>query len=107
MAVLRGTRLRRSTGLGCREIRKRGGVFQHTDSAPLRDDLLHTAEIYFWPQHVPQRLLGVGGDRGDTRLAGGFGVYDAPEPWGPWTTASFTERWDVGPGDTATSRAAG
>ena len=28
------------------------------------------------------------------------GIFDAPEPWGPWTTAYFTERWDVGPGET-------
>ena len=34
------------------------------------------------------------------RFHGGFGVYDAPEPWGPWTTAYFTEAWDVGPGET-------
>jgi hypothetical protein len=30
------------------------------------------------------------------RLAGGrdqFSVYDAPEPWGPWTTVYYTERW--------------
>jgi hypothetical protein len=37
---------------------------------------------------------------GDARFRGGFGVYDAPEPWGPWTTAYFTEEWDVGPGET-------
>ena len=37
----------------------------------------------------------------DTRFAGGLAVYDAPEPWGPWTTAYFAERSDVGPGDTA------
>ena len=36
---------------------------------------------------------------GDARFAGSFGVYDAPEPWGPWTTVYFTERWDVGPGE--------
>jgi hypothetical protein len=36
----------------------------------------------------------------DARFQGGFGIYDAPEPWGPWTTAYFTERWDVGPGET-------
>jgi hypothetical protein len=35
------------------------------------------------------------------RFQGGFGVYDAPQPWGPWTTAFFTEDWDVGPGETA------
>jgi hypothetical protein len=35
----------------------------------------------------------------DTRFAGGFGIYDAPEPWGPWTTAYFTSSWDTGPGE--------
>ena len=34
------------------------------------------------------------------RFQGGFGIYDAREPWGPWTTAYFTEDWDVGPGET-------
>ncbi len=37
---------------------------------------------------------------GDPRFAGGFSVYDAPEPWGPWTTVFFTNRWDMGPGET-------
>jgi CubicO group peptidase (beta-lactamase class C family) len=36
----------------------------------------------------------------DTRFAGGFSVFDAPEPWGPWTTVYYTEHWDVGPGET-------
>jgi hypothetical protein len=53
---------------------------------------------YLWWQHIPQPP-GVTNDRGDTRFTGGFGVYDAPEPWGPWTTAFFTEKWDVGPGE--------
>jgi hypothetical protein len=35
----------------------------------------------------------------DVRFHGGFGVYDAPEPWGPWTTVYFTPQWDVGPGE--------
>ena len=38
-------------------------------------------------------------DRGDTRFEGGFVVYDAPEPWGPWSTAFYTEYWDVVPGE--------
>ena len=37
----------------------------------------------------------------DTRFAGGLAIYDAPAPWGPWTTAFFTNSWDVGPGDSA------
>jgi hypothetical protein len=35
------------------------------------------------------------------RFQGGFGIYDAPEPWGPWTTAFYTENWDVGPGESS------
>ncbi len=26
-----------------------------------------------------------------------FSVYDAPEPWGPWTTVYYTENWEGGP----------
>jgi hypothetical protein len=37
---------------------------------------------------------------GDARFRGGFGIYDAPEPWGPWTSVFFNEDWDVGPGET-------
>ena len=34
-------------------------------------------------------------------FAGGLAVFDAPEPWGPWTTVYYTNRWDVGPGESA------
>ena len=38
-----------------------------------------------------------------SRGAGGgnnhFGIYDAPEPWGPWTTVFHTDKWDVDPGE--------
>jgi hypothetical protein len=27
---------------------------------------------------------------------GGWGIFDAPEPWGPWTTAFHTEYWGQG-----------
>jgi hypothetical protein len=46
-------------------------------------------------------LIGPVIDGIDGRFAGGFGVYDAPEPWGPWTTAFYTDAWDVGPGESA------
>jgi hypothetical protein len=35
----------------------------------------------------------------DAPLPSGFGVYDAPEPWGPWTTVYQTDAWDVAPGE--------
>ena len=37
----------------------------------------------------------------DTRFGGGLAVYDAPEPWGPWTTVFATDACDVGPEETA------
>jgi CubicO group peptidase (beta-lactamase class C family) len=49
-------------------------------------------ERYLWVQVLPG---------GDPRFRGGLGIYDAPEPWGPWTTAYFHTDWDVGPGETA------
>jgi hypothetical protein len=37
----------------------------------------------------------------DTRFKGGIAIYEAPEPWGPWTTVYFTQEWDVAPGESA------
>ena len=70
---------------------KRVAVFEHKGHCR-RSGLTYNAGLkrYLWWQVV-------GG--GDTRSKGGFGVYDAPEPWGPWTTVFFTKNWDVGPGD--------
>jgi len=27
--------------------------------------------------------------------SGGWGIFDAPEPWGPWTTAYYTDDWGL------------
>ena len=80
------------------DIEKRGAVFRHKDAC-LRSAVTYNPGIkrYLWWQAIPQPSGHV--DRGDTRFDGGFGVYDAPEPWGPWTTAYFTRQWDVGPGE--------
>jgi hypothetical protein len=80
------------------DIRRRGAVFENPDAC-LRSAMTYHAPLrrYLWWQHIPQPKGHP--DRGDTRFEGGFGIYDAPEPWGPWTTAFFTERWDVGPGE--------
>jgi hypothetical protein len=83
-----------------REIRERGAVFSHPGRC-LRSQIAYDAGIkrYLWWQQLPN--AGKAEDRVDTRFEGGFGIYDAPEPWGPWSTVYFTERWDVGPGETA------
>ena len=31
----------------------------------------------------------------------GLAIYDAPEPWGPWTTAYMAEKWDIDAGESA------
>jgi hypothetical protein len=81
-----------------RDIARRGPVFQNPDSC-LRSAMTYQPALrrYLWWQQIPQPQGHR--DRGDTRFDGGFAVYDAPEPWGPWTTAFFTPKWDVGPGE--------
>jgi hypothetical protein len=81
-----------------RDIAKRGAVFRNPDAC-LRSAVTFNAGLkrYLWWQAIPQPPGHR--DRGDTRFEGGFAIYDAPEPWGPWTTAYFTPKWDVGPGE--------
>lgn len=76
-----------------RSIEERGAVFTHAGRC-YRSGITYNAGLrrYLWSQTLPG---------GDARFEGGFGIYDAPEPWGPWTTAFYTERWDVGPGETS------
>ena len=37
----------------------------------------------------------------DVRFHGGLSIYEAPQPWGPWSLAFDADDWDVGPGDSA------
>jgi hypothetical protein len=80
------------------DIGQRGAVFYHRDAC-LRSAMTYNAPIkrYLWWQAIPQPRGHK--DRGDTRFDGGFGIYDGPEPWGPWTTTYFTRQWDTGPGE--------
>lgn len=74
-------------------IEERGAVFEHP-GACYRSSVSYNPGLkrYLWCQTLPGE---------DPRFAGGFGIYDAPEPWGPWTTVHFTREWDVGPGETS------
>jgi CubicO group peptidase (beta-lactamase class C family) len=76
----------------------RTAVFTHA-SRCYRSGITYCAGLkrYLWVQIIP----GTNGKKPDTRFEGGFAIYDAPEPWGHWTTVFFTEKWDVGPGETA------
>jgi CubicO group peptidase (beta-lactamase class C family) len=74
------------------DIADRAAVFEHPGRC-YRSSITWNPGLrrYLWCQTMPGE---------DPRFAGGFGIYDAPEPWGPWTTVFFTEYWDVGPGET-------
>ncbi len=80
-----------------KDIASRGAVFSHPGKC-YRSGITYNAALkrYLWCQilHASTHPQG-------QRFQGGFGVYDAPEPWGPWTTVYFTEAWDVGPGETS------
>jgi hypothetical protein len=77
-------------------IDQRGAVFTHPGYCR-RSGISYNAALgrYLWWQQAA-------GEDVDTRFQGGFGVYDAPEPWGPWTTAYYTREWDTGPGEMGT-----
>jgi hypothetical protein len=64
----------------------------------LRNGITHNAARgrYYWWQQIPPTKFDT-----DSRFFGGFGVYSAPNPWGPWIPVHYTEKWDVGPGERA------
>jgi len=72
-------------------IDERGTVFENPKRCYRSSVSYHApTKRYLWCQ------TGLGED---TRFAGGFAIYDAPEPWGPWTIVFHTDQWDVGPGE--------
>ncbi len=81
------------TPVWTKDITERGAVFNHFQRC-YRSGITYNPGLqrYLWCQTLPG---------GSPRFAGGFGIYDAPDPWGPWTTVFFTEKWDVGPGETS------
>jgi CubicO group peptidase (beta-lactamase class C family) len=76
-----------------KDVKERGAVFRHRGKC-YRSGISYNAGLkrYLWCQTLPG---------GDARFRGGLAIYDAPEPWGPWTTVYYTEEWDVGAGETS------
>jgi len=76
-----------------KNIDERGAVFTLAGKCYRSNVTYHAASRrYLWSQTLPGT---------DARFKGGFAVYDAPEPWGPWTTVFYTDEWDVGPGESS------
>ena len=78
-----------------RDVAERAAVFENAGGC-YRSGISYNRGLrrYIWCQILPPRGRG-------PRFEGGFGIYDAAEPWGPWTTLFFTESWDMGPGETS------
>ena len=76
-----------------RDVSKRGAVFTNPGRC-YRSSVSYSAALkrYLWCQT---------GDGKDTRFKGGLAIFDAPAPWGPWTTAFHADEWDIGPGETS------
>ena len=79
--------------------------FIRTDDAgaPLwSSDLSQRGPVFAYPGHCGR--LDVAYDPGIKRYLmalgfdhhGGWGIFDAPQPWGPWTTVLFTKDWGLG-----------
>lgn len=75
------------------DIHRRQSVFVNPGQC-YRSGITYNAGLqrYLWAQTIPGE---------DARFKGGFGIYEAPEPWGPWRTVFYTREWDMGPGETS------
>jgi CubicO group peptidase (beta-lactamase class C family) len=74
-----------------RDIQQRGAVFTHPGHC-YRSAITYNAVLkrYLLCQTMPIE---------NPRFRHWLGIFDAPEPWGPWTTVFLTERWDVKTGE--------
>jgi hypothetical protein len=75
------------------DVQQRGAVFADPGRAG-RSLISFNGPLkrYLWVHVLPGE---------DTRTRTGLAIYDAPEPWGPWTTVYFARTWDTNPGETA------
>jgi len=75
------------------DISARAGVFANPGRC-YRSSVCYNPDVkrYLWCQVIPHK---------DKTSNSGLGIFDAPRPWGPWTTLWYTESWDVDPGESA------
>jgi len=80
-----------------KNINERGAAFKHPAMC-YRSGITYNKGLkrYLWCQVHPDSKHSQG-----PRFQGGMGIYEAPDPWGPWHTVYYTREWDTGPGETA------
>lgn len=77
-----------------KDIAKRAAVFENPGKC-YRSGISYNAGLkqYLWCQTIYGKE--------DMRFEGGIGIFEAKDPWGPWRTVFYTQKWDVGPGETS------
>jgi CubicO group peptidase (beta-lactamase class C family) len=75
------------------DIGERCSVFSHKGKC-YRGNISYNAPLkrYLWCQTLPGE---------DPRFKGGIGIFDAAQPWGPWTTVYYNQTWDIAPGESS------
>jgi hypothetical protein len=66
-----------------REVARRALVFSDTRGGVLNPSAVYSPALKRYFFAVPHRT--------PSQPYGGLGVFDAPEPWGPWTTVYYTD----------------
>jgi CubicO group peptidase (beta-lactamase class C family) len=79
------------------KIALRGDVFRNNGRC-FRSNITWSPAIkrYLWVQRIPPL-----GEKRPKLEHNGLAIFDAPAPWGPWTTAYYAAEWDILPGDSA------
>jgi hypothetical protein len=75
-----------------REISQRRSVF-HDPMGAQRVALTYNAPL---KRYILVTSIGTHGNATKIMHTGGLGVFDAPEPWGPWTTVYYDLYWSGG-----------
>jgi hypothetical protein len=75
-----------------REVSQRKPVF-HDPMGAQRVALSYNAAL---KRYILVTSIGTHGNATKSMHTGGLGVFDAPEPWGPWTTLYYDLYWSGG-----------
>lgn len=81
------------TPLWSTNVLAKGSILDSPGAQARRGAITYNAAIgrYIWWQGIPNTE--------DVRFSGGIRIYDAAEPWGPWSLVYNATLWDIGPGD--------
>ena len=79
------------------DVRKRKAIYVNPGKT-YRSGMTYDAPLkrYLWCQAIP---LSGDKDQQGPRFRGGLGIFESPNPWGPWKTVYYTRDWDMGPGE--------